>query len=278
MKAATACGSKRSPGGSGLRLRFGLEVRDLELRLRVVDAALPPLMTNRRYAMPSFYDRRSSCANGGLCSTSVGPQIPRASVLRNSVAKLKLESMARTIGYARVSTSDQHLHAQLDALRDAGCEVVFEEHAGGGRWDRPELQRMLAELGPGDVVVVAKLDRLSRSLRDLLRILENMEAAGSGFRSLSESIDTTTPAGRMLASMLGAFAEFERAMIRERTSAGLAAARARGRVGGRRPKLDRHQRAEALSMLRGGRTAADVARTFGVHRSTVARLVRSADP
>lgn len=223
------------------------------------------------------YGRRSRSANGRLCVASERPGILRTSTLRMPVAKPKLRSMPRSIGYARVSTSDQNLHAQLDALRAAGCADVREEHASGGRWDRPELQRLLAELGPGDTLVVMKLDRLSRSLGDLLRILETVEAAGAKFRSLGESIDTGSAAGRMMMQMVGAFAEFERAMLRERTHAGLKAARARGRVGGRRPALNRHQRAEALEMLRSGRSCAAVGRVFNVHRSTIARLARSAD-
>ena len=141
-------------------------------------------------------------------------------------------------GYARVSRSDdQDPAAQVRALEAAGCRKVLKEAASGGRWDRPELHRLLDQLREGDVVVVWKLDRLSRSLKDTLAILERVEAAGAGFRSLTEAVDTTGPAGRMMMQMLGAFAEFERAMIRERTRAGLAAARAQGRTGGRRPKL-----------------------------------------
>jgi DNA invertase Pin-like site-specific DNA recombinase len=156
----------------------------------------------------------------------------------------------------------------------AGCTRLFEEKASGGRWDRPELHRLLDHLRPGDVVVVWKLDRLSRSLKDLLHIIEKIGTAGAGFRSLTEAIDTTTPAGRMMMQMVGAFAEFERAMIRERTSAGLAAARAEGRIGGRRKKLDdakRHEIAEAV--VSGRKTAAQMARLFGVSSPTVSRIV-----
>ena len=149
------------------------------------------------------------------------------------------------LGYARVSKGDDQSNAaQLAALERAGCARLFEETASGGRWDRPVLQDLMRQLRPGDVVVVWKLDRLSRSLKDLLHLMERIEAAGAGFRSLTEAIDTTTPAGRMMMQMVGAFAEFERAMIRERTSAGLAQARAEGRVGGRRSKLRDKQRAE----------------------------------
>src|SRR3982751_840316 len=142
------------------------------------------------------------------------------------------------LGYARVSkTDDQDTAAQVSALKAAGCTRVYEEKASGGRWDRPELHRMLDHLREGDTVVVWKLDRLSRSLKDVLHIMERVAQAGAGFQSITENIDTTTPAGRMMMQMVGAFAEFERAMIREGTSAGLAAARAEGRIGGRRRKL-----------------------------------------
>ena len=179
------------------------------------------------------------------------------------------------LGYARVSRDDgQDPALQTRTLEAAGVTKVFEERASGGRWDRPELQRMLDQLRPGDVVVVWKLDRLSRSLKDLLRILDKIEQAGAGFRSLTEAVDTTTAAGRMLMQMLGSFAEFEREMIRERTRAGLAAARAQGRIGGRRPKLDQAQQKEVVDMVTSGRkTAAEVARLFGVHPSTVGRIV-----
>ncbi len=123
------------------------------------------------------------------------------------------------LGYARVSKSeDQNTRPQINALEAAGCKLIFEERASGSRWDRSELHRVLSRLRPGDGLVVWKLDRLSRSLKDLLLILEKIEAAEAGFRSLTEAIETMTPAGRMMMQMLGSFAEFERAMVRERTS------------------------------------------------------------
>jgi DNA invertase Pin-like site-specific DNA recombinase len=158
--------------------------------------------------------------------------------------------------------ADQHHNKRRAALRAAGCSRLFEEKASGGRWDRPELHRLLDHLRDGDVVVVWKLDRLSR--KDLLHIMEKIGEAGAGFRSITENIDTTTPAGRMMMQMVGAFAEFERAMIRERTSAGLAAARAEGRIGGRRKKLDDTKRREiAEAVVSGRKTAAQMARIFG---------------
>ncbi len=179
------------------------------------------------------------------------------------------------IGYARVSKGDEQSNAaQLRALTAAGCQRVFEETASGGRWDRPVLQDMLKQLRDGDVIVVWKLDRLTRSLKDLLHLIERIKLAGAGFRSLTEAIDTTTPAGRMMMQMVGSFAEFEREMIRERTSAGLAQARAEGRVGGRRRKLGDKQRAEiADSVISGRKSAAEMARLYRVSQPTVSRIV-----
>ena len=159
------------------------------------------------------------------------------------------------IGYARVSKIDQQdTRAQVKALKEAGCKRIYEESASGGRWDRPQLHRALDQVREGDVLVVWKLDRLSRSLKDMLHILEKLTEAGAGFRSLTENVDSTVPAGKLLLSMLGAFAEFERSMVRERTRMGLQAARERGRVGGRKPKIKPNQRAEILRMVNSGKT------------------------
>lgn len=179
------------------------------------------------------------------------------------------------LGYARVSKGDEQSNVlQARALRAAGCRRIFEEAASGGRWDRPELQRMLDQLREGDIVVVWKLDRLSRSLKDVLHIMERIGDAKAGFRSLTENIDTTTPAGRMMMQMVASFAEFERAMIRERTSAGLAAARAEGRIGGRRKKLDPAKRREiAESVISGRKSGAEMARLYNVSGPTVSRIV-----
>ena len=178
------------------------------------------------------------------------------------------------IGYARVSTNDQETATQVAALKAGGCERIYREKASGGRWDRPELHRLLDQLRKGDVLVVWKLDRLSRSLRDVLTIMERLGDSGAGFRSLTEAIDTTTLAGRMMMQMVGAFAEFERSMLRERTKAGLDAARQEGRIGGRRPKLSPQQQAEIRRMVsKGDKTAADAARLFRIHPATVCRLL-----
>jgi DNA invertase Pin-like site-specific DNA recombinase len=182
--------------------------------------------------------------------------------------------MHMLIGYARVSTQDQDNAAQIAALKLCGCELIFEEKASGGRWDRPELHRLLGQLRKGDIVVVWKLDRLSRSLKDVLLLMEKIEQAGAGFRSLTEAIDTTSPAGRMMIQMIGVFAEFERTMLRERTRNGLNAARKEGRIGGRRPKLKPLQIQEIVHLVTSGqKTAADAARLFNVHPSTISRLL-----
>ena len=175
---------------------------------------------------------------------------------------------------ARLAGDQQNNALQTKALKAAGCRRLFEEAASGGRWDRPELHRLLDQLREGDTVVVWKLDRLSRSLKDVLHIMERIAKAGAGFRSITENIDTTTPAGRMMMQMVGAFAEFERAMIRERTSAGLAAARAEGRVGGRRKKLDPGKRKEiAESVISGRKSGAEMARLYNISAPTVSRIV-----
>jgi DNA invertase Pin-like site-specific DNA recombinase len=179
------------------------------------------------------------------------------------------------LGYARVSKGDEQNNAlQAKALTAAGCKRLFKEAASGGRWDRPELHRMLDQLREGDTVVVWKLDRLSRSLKDVLHIMERIAEVGAGFRSITENIDTTTPAGRMMMQMVGSFAEFERAMVRERTSAGIAVARAEGRVGGRRRKLDAVKRREiAESVITGRKSGADMARLYNISQPTVSRIV-----
>jgi DNA invertase Pin-like site-specific DNA recombinase len=202
--------------------------------------------------------------------------VPVKSVRNRSFVKdTKASSGGLMLGYARVSKGDEQTNAlQAKALRAASCRRIFEEAASGGRWDRPELHRLLDQLRENDTLVVWKLDRLSRSLKDVLHIMERIAAAGAGFRSLTENIDTTTPAGRMMMQMVGSFAEFERAMIRERTSAGLAAARAEGRIGGRRKKLDAAKRREiAESVITGRKSGADMARLYNISQPTVSRIV-----
>ncbi|WP_374732725.1 recombinase family protein [Klebsiella variicola] len=162
------------------------------------------------------------------------------------------------IGYARVSTGDQNLDLQKNALIRAECELVFEDMASGKNARRPGLKRALRRLRAGDVLVVWKLDRLGRSVRDLITLVSELQARGVNFRSLTDSIDTSTPAGRFFFHVMSALAEMERELIVERTRAGLAVARAKGRIGGRRPKLTPEQWAQA------GRLIAN-----GVHRKQV---------
>jgi DNA invertase Pin-like site-specific DNA recombinase len=181
------------------------------------------------------------------------------------------------IGYARVSKIDeQTTTAQEAALKAAGCQQIFHEAMSGGS-HKPKLREAISHLREGDVLVVWKLDRLSRSLKDMLFSLEKITAAKAGFRSLTENVDTTTAAGRMLASMLGAFAEFEKSMVRERTLMGLAEARAQGRKGGRRHILSEHQRKEVVRMVAAGeKTQSQIARMHRVNRSVISRLVAEA--
>lgn len=174
------------------------------------------------------------------------------------------------VGYARVSTQDQNPGLQLDALRAAGCEQVFHEKATGANRERPELTACLRALRAGDTLVVWKLDRLARSLKDLVEIIEGLQARGVGFRSLTEAIDTTSTGGRLVFHIFGALAEFEHSLIRERTIAGLAAARARGRKGGRKPAMSAADIRKAAAMLSDPSiTKTEVAKHFSVTRVTL---------
>ncbi len=178
------------------------------------------------------------------------------------------------VGYARVSTADQDPALQLDALHAAGCERVFEERASGARSDRPVLAEAMDFAREGDTLVVWRLDRFGRSLKDLIVKVGQLEQAGVGFRSLTEAIDTTTAGGRLVLHVFGALAEFERELIRERTVAGLEAARARGRKGGRPPAMNRRQVRQAAALLKDPQTVvADVLATFAVSKSTLYRYV-----
>jgi DNA invertase Pin-like site-specific DNA recombinase len=178
------------------------------------------------------------------------------------------------IGYARVSTDDQNDELQVDALTSAGCVRVFTDHASGSKASRPELDAMLAHLRPGDVVVVWRLDRLGRSLVNLITLVGDLADRGVGFRSLHDDIDTTTANGRFFFHMMGAMAEFERELIRERTNAGLTAARARGRVGGR-PKALTPAKVRQVRTMYDSRehSAAEIAKTLGVGVATVYRAL-----
>ena len=177
------------------------------------------------------------------------------------------------IGYARVSTEGQTLEAQQAPLAGAGAERVFAEKISGAVIERKALAKAIAELGPGDVLLVTRLDRLARSTRDLLNVLDTVGKAGAGFRSLADAwADTTTPHGRLMLTVLGGLAEFERELIKARTGEGRKHAQARGVKFGRKPKLTRHQMLEALARREAGEALAEIGRTFAVSHSTISRL------
>jgi len=176
-------------------------------------------------------------------------------------------------GYARVSTEGQTLAAQEADLHEAGAAKVFKEKISGAANHRAQLHRLLKTIDAGDIVIVTRLDRLARSTRDLLNILDKIAKAGATFKSLGDAwADTTTPHGRLMLTVLGGLAEFERELIRARTSEGRARARERGVHMGRPLKLNRHQRGEALARREAGEALTDIARTFGVHHTTIGRL------
>lgn len=181
-------------------------------------------------------------------------------------------------GYARVSTQEQETHTQIDALRKAGVDFVYEEKKSGADTKRPELEKALSLLQPGDTLVVYKLDRVARSLRHFLKILDRINAQGAQFKSLTETIDTSTAAGRMMMQIVAAFAEFELEMIRERTKAGLHAAMRRGSKPGRPRAMDPAEENEAVRLVLSGQaTKSAVARRFGTHISSVKRALHRAN-
>jgi DNA invertase Pin-like site-specific DNA recombinase len=176
-------------------------------------------------------------------------------------------------GYARVSTDGQTLEAQQEALTQAGATQVFAEKQSGAMTDRTALARCLASLEPGDSLLVTKLDRLARSTRDLLNTLDTIAKAGASFRSLGDPwADTSTPHGRLMLTVLGGLAEFERHLILSRTEEGRNRAKARGIKFGRKPKLTKHQREEALARKRNGETLTEIARSYNVSHMTICRL------
>lgn len=177
-------------------------------------------------------------------------------------------------GYARVSTDGQSLTAQVAELKAAGCTEVFQEKVSGAKSDRKQLGRVIARLDDGDVLVVTRLDRLARSTRDLLNVLGAVADKKAGFKSLRDTwADTTTPHGRLMLTVLGGLAEFERELIRSRTSEGRERAKANGVVMGRKPKLTHHQRQEAIARRETGKESlVDIARSYNVSHSTISRL------
>jgi DNA invertase Pin-like site-specific DNA recombinase len=179
-----------------------------------------------------------------------------------------------TYGYARVSTRDQDLTAQDAELMAAGCAKVFKEKISGAKSDRPELAKVIRRLESGDVLVVTRLDRLARSTRDLLNVLDEIGKRGAGFKSLKDTwADTTTAHGRLMLTVLGGLAEFERELIRARTGEGRKRAKERGVKFGRPRKMTPHQRQEMLQLAKQGAVQADLARTYGVSQATISRLV-----
>jgi DNA invertase Pin-like site-specific DNA recombinase len=177
------------------------------------------------------------------------------------------------VGYARVSTDGQALDAQQAALTAAGAERIFAEKVSGAVTDRKALAKALAACGPGDVLLVTRLDRLARSTRDLLNVLDAVGKAGAGFRSLADAwADTTTPHGRLMLTVLGGLAEFERELIKARTEEGRKRAQARGVRFGRKFKLTLHQRQEALARREAGEPLAEIGRSYNVSHSTISRL------
>ena len=181
------------------------------------------------------------------------------------------------IGYARVSTAEQTLALQLDALRAAGCDPVFTDQASGAKADRPGLGEAVAYVRRGDTLVVWKLDRLGRSMAHLIETVRQLEAKGTGFRSVTEGVDTTTPGGTLVFHLFGALAQFERDLIRERTHAGLKAAEARGRKGGRKPVITPDKLARAKAHLAAGLTVREAAARVKVGKSALYLALAGAD-
>ncbi len=181
------------------------------------------------------------------------------------------------IGYARVSTEEQNLNLQKDALKKAGCERIFEDKESGAKAERPGLSKALEALRPGDTLVVWKLDRLGRSLKHLVETVQALSEQGVGFKSLQESLDTTSSGGKLIFHIFAALAEFERDIIRERTQAGLSAARARGRQGGRPKGRDQRKKAAAIALSQDkSRSVTEICRMLGISRTSYYRYISTA--
>lgn len=181
-------------------------------------------------------------------------------------------------GYGRISTADQNVSSQEDSLRRANCDRIFLDTFTGTKASRPELDKLKELLREGDVLVITRLDRLGRSTKDLLTIVGELEKKGVQLEVLEQSIDTSTPEGKLFFTMVAAFAEFERELMRSRTMDGLAAARARGRLGGRKPKLSEPQMVEVCRLYRDGRRVQDIADLFSISRPTVYRVLDFENP
>lgn len=181
------------------------------------------------------------------------------------------------IGYARVSTQDQNEQLQVDALKQSGCEKIYVDHASGAKEDRPELNKALDHLRKNDTLVVWKLDRLGRSLKHLISVVHTLEEEQKSFHSITEGMDTSTSGGKMVFHIFGALGEFERDLIRERTNAGLKAARARGRVGGRKAKLSPGKVKQLLKMYNSkDHTTRELRELFGISQPTLYRYINEA--
>ena len=182
------------------------------------------------------------------------------------------------IGYARVSTKEQNLSMQIDALEKEGCKRIFQEKIGGAKSDRPQLKKMIEQLREGDVIITWKLDRLGRSLRDLVNLINEIQDKGAGLKSLNDSIDTTTPQGKLTFHLFASLAEFERDIIRERTKAGLEAARARGRKGGRPKGLSKEAQDKAMVAetlyKQGEMSVTEICKHLNIARSTLYKYLR----
>jgi len=236
------------------------------------DARLAAFMDRNGSAVPAsrIAVKRAPAAKRPKTATSTAPG---ACFVRADDSDALQTAPTRLMGYARVSTDAQTTRLQLDALKAAGCERIFEDKESGALRSRPKLDRALAELHAGDTLVVWKLDRLGRSLRHLLDISETLRERGVALRSLTEHIDTATAAGKMLYAVLGAVAQFERDVLRERTVAGMRAAKSRGEHIGRPLALKSAQVREARTMLARGESPSHVARVLRVGRSTLYRAI-----
>ena len=182
-----------------------------------------------------------------------------------------------TIGYARVSTTAQTTDLQIDALQKAGCEIIYQEKISGGKRDRPELQNCLKSLRAGDTLVVYRLDRLARSMSHLLEIMEDLDKRKIEFLSLNEAINTSNCTGKLIFMIFSALAEFEKSLIKERIISGLAAAKKRGVIFGRREALSRKDKEMAIAMAVGGASKKDIAETLSVCRQTIYKLLKEVE-